>query len=125
MNWFATGGLLAGTAVALGAFGAHGLEGHVTPERLEVFETGVRYQMFHALALFAVGYLATRQPSALLRTCGWCFTVGSLIFSGSLYALVLLDLGILGAVTPLGGVAQLAGWVCFVVAALRSQPRSS
>ena len=103
--------VLAGLAVAAGAFGAHGLEGRVTPRRLAVFETAVRYQMYHALALLFVGLLAT--PSGVAWQLSWAgglFVAGIALFSGSLYLLVLTDTGWLGAVTPLGGVAFLAGW---------------
>ena len=105
------GAVAAGLAVAAGAFGAHTLEGRVTAGRLEVFETAVRYQMYHALALLFVGWAArTLEASALLAGAGWCFIAGILVFSGSLYLLVLTDAGWLGAVTPLGGAAFLAGW---------------
>lgn len=101
----------AGLAVAAGAFGAHGLRDLVTPERLDVFETAARYQVYHALALLAVGILMERRPDArLLRRAGMLFLVGTVLFSGSLYLLVLTDTPVLGAVTPFGGVAFLAGW---------------
>ena len=105
------GAVAAGLAVAAGAFGAHALEGRVPPDRLNVFETAVRYQMYHALALLFVGWTAqTLEGGAALTGAGWCFMIGILIFSGSLYLLVLTDTGWLGAVTPLGGVAFLTGW---------------
>ena len=104
--------VLAGLAVAAGAFGAHGLEGRVPPRRLEVFETAVRYQMYHALALLFVGVLAAQGSASAwqLTWAGGLFVAGVALFSGSLYLLVLTDTGWLGAVTPLGGVAFLAGW---------------
>ncbi|PSR02740.1 MAG: DUF423 domain-containing protein [Bacteroidetes bacterium QS_8_68_28] len=106
---FGTGA--AGLAVAAGAFGAHALEGRVTAGRLEVFETAVRYQMYHALALLFVGWAGrTLDSSVLLAGAGGCFAAGIVIFSGSLYLLVLTDTGWLGAVAPIGGVAFLAGW---------------
>ena len=93
-----------------GAFGAHGLEGRVTPDRLETFKTGVTYQMYHALALLFVGWAVLQGASEAVTWAGYAFTVGIIVFSGSLYLLVLTDTGWLGAVTPLGGVAFIAGW---------------
>lgn len=104
------GALLAGLAVALGAFGAHGLESRVTADRLQTFEIGARYQMYHALALLLVGLFAAQWPGGVLHAAGWCFVAGIIVFSGSLYVLVLTDTGWLGAITPLGGVAFIAGW---------------
>ncbi|MCC9075823.1 DUF423 domain-containing protein [Litorilinea aerophila] len=107
------GALLGGLAVALGAFGAHGLQGRLTPDLLQVYETGVRYHFYHALALFAVVMAMGRWPNtAWLAAAGWLFVVGILIFSGSLYALALSGVRWLGAITPLGGVAFIAGWIC-------------
>ena len=103
--------VLALTAVALGAFGAHGLESRVSGERLEVFETAARYQMYHALALFAVAWAHSRWPGRAAKLAGWLFIAGIVLFSGSLYMLVLLDRPQLGAITPLGGVAFMAGWL--------------
>lgn len=97
-------------AVALGAFGAHGLKGILTPEQLGTFETGVQYQMYHSLALLLVAARLWAGSSPRARVAGWAFTVGILLFSGSLYLLVLLGLPWLGAITPFGGVAFLVGW---------------
>lgn len=103
---------MGGLAVAAGAFGAHMLEKQLSPRMLQVFETGVRYQMFHAIALLVVGMLGViGGESRALKTAGWAFLVGTLLFSGSLYALALTEITKLGAVTPLGGVGFLAGWV--------------
>jgi len=111
-------------AVALGAFGAHGLRGRLSPDMLAVFETGVRYHMYHALALMltsaAIGQLGA---AGLLRAAGWLFTVGIVLFSGSLYALALTGTSILGAITPFGGLAFLAGWACVALFAARSEER--
>ena len=104
----------AGSAVALGAFGAHGLRAMVTPEMLAVFETGVRYQMYHALGLLAVAWAITRWPEANLNSAGWAFIVGIVVFSGSLYLLTLTEARWLGAITPIGGLAFLAGWAILV-----------
>ncbi len=104
------GAKLALLAVALGAFGAHALRARLSPEDLAIFETGVRYQMYHALALFAVAWAASRWPGTAVNAAGWMFIVGVLIFSGSLYALVLTETRWLGAVTPVGGVVLILGW---------------
>ncbi len=111
------GALAAFLGVALGAFGAHGLRGRLGPDMLAVFETGVRYQMYHALAIILTSILLARMDGWLVRTAAWCFVAGIVLFSGSLYALALSGITILGAVTPLGGVALLAGWACLALAA--------
>jgi uncharacterized membrane protein YgdD (TMEM256/DUF423 family) len=98
--------------VALGAFAAHGLKSQLTPVYLAVFQTGTHYQLIHALALFGVGLLAVQRPSRLLNCAGALFTLGVVLFSGSLYALTLSGISTLGMVTPFGGLALLAGWVC-------------
>jgi uncharacterized membrane protein YgdD (TMEM256/DUF423 family) len=118
--FFFLGSLSAGIAVALGAFGAHALKARLPLDMLAVFETGVRYQMFHALALFAVAWAGTRWPaSTAVTVSGWLFVAGSVLFSGSLYALSLGGVRGLGAVTPIGGVAWLVGWGCLAWAASR------
>ncbi len=105
------GALLAFLAVGAGAFGAHALRGRLTADLLEVFETAARYQMYHALALLVVGWLAAQTPSRALRVAGWLFVLGTLLFSGSLYLLTLSGLRWLGAITPLGGLGFLGGWL--------------
>jgi uncharacterized membrane protein YgdD (TMEM256/DUF423 family) len=115
--FFTLGCLSALGAVALGAFGAHGLRTRVAPDMLTVFEVGVRYQLYHALALLAVGLLAGRVPAGAVAAAGWLFVAGTVIFSGSLYALVLSGQRWLGAVTPLGGLAFLVGWAVLAWAA--------
>ena len=107
--------VLAFLAVAIGAFGAHGLKARVSAEDLQIFETGVRYHMYHALALFAVAWAATRWPGTLTAVAGWAFVVGIVIFSGSLYALVLTGTRWLGAITPIGGAALLIGWAALAL----------
>lgn len=108
-------------AVAAGAFGAHALRARLTPDLLAVFETGVRYQMYHALALFAVAWVAGRWPdAAALSWAGWLFLAGTVLFSGSLYVLALTGMRWLGAVTPFGGVAFLAGWAALAWGVLRT-----
>ncbi|GMR13326.1 MAG: DUF423 domain-containing protein [Gemmatimonadota bacterium] len=104
------GAALALLGIGLGAFGAHGLRARVSPEDLAIFETGVRYQMYHALALFAVAWVADRWPGTAVIAAGWMFVVGMFVFSGSLYLLVLTGTRWLGAITPLGGVALIVAW---------------
>jgi uncharacterized membrane protein YgdD (TMEM256/DUF423 family) len=112
------GALLAGIAVMLGAFGAHALDGRVSPDRVETFRTGVEYQMYHALALLMVGWAVAQGWGPPLPWAGYCFLTGIVIFSGSLYLLVLTDTGWLGAITPIGGVAFIVGWVLLAWTAL-------
>ncbi len=107
-------------AVAGGAFGAHALRERITPESLAVFETGARYHMYHALALAIVGLLLGRLSIPQLVWSGWLFVIGTTIFSGSLYLLAVTGTRWWGAITPLGGVALLAGWGSFVWGVLRS-----
>jgi uncharacterized membrane protein YgdD (TMEM256/DUF423 family) len=109
---FAAGCISACLAVALGAFAAHALKARLAADMLGVFEVGVRYQMYHAFALLALGLALTRWPRRALVTSGWLFVAGTVLFSGSLYALSLSGPSWLGIVTPLGGVAFLAGWLC-------------
>jgi uncharacterized membrane protein YgdD (TMEM256/DUF423 family) len=116
---FALGSASALIAVAAGAFGAHGLRARLTPDLLAVFETGARYQMYHAFGLMAAAWAVTRWPGPWPVRAGWLFLVGTLLFSGSLYTLALSGLRWLGAVTPLGGAAFLAGWACLLLAATR------
>ncbi|MBG0841597.1 DUF423 domain-containing protein [Ectopseudomonas toyotomiensis] len=107
------------TGVSLGAFAAHGLKHRLTPEYLAVFQTGTHYQLIHALALFGVGLLAMHAPGRLVNLAGGTFTLGILLFSGSLYLLTLSGIGKLGMITPFGGVAFLIGWLCLGLAAWR------
>ena len=112
-------GALAGLiGVGLGAFGAHGLRVRLPPEMLDVFETGVRYQMYHAFAILIVALMAARLDGWLIRAAGWSFAAGIVLFSGSLYMLALSRITVLGAITPIGGLAFLAGWACLVAAGL-------
>ncbi len=119
-TFFTLGALFAGLGVALGAFGAHGLRGVLPANLMATFETGVRYQVYHGLALFAVVLAISRWPASNLPViAGWLFVAGILIFSGSLYLLALTGTTWLGAITPLGGVAFLSGWICLMLAAWR------
>jgi len=106
-------------AVGAGAFGAHALKARLTPELLAVFDTGARYQMFHALALLACAWAVTRWPGHLATAAGGCFVAGTLLFSGSLYLLALTGIRSIGAVTPFGGVFFLVGWLLLAAAAWR------
>ncbi len=118
----ALGAISAGISVAAGAFGAHALKARLSPDLLVVFETGARYEMYHALGIVAAAWAASRGPAAAgaAAWAGWLFVLGTVLFSGSLYALSLTGIRTLGAVTPFGGVAFLAGWVALAVAALRA-----
>jgi len=113
------GAVLGFLGVALGAFGAHALRSRLSPEMLAVFETGVRYQMYHAFAVLivaaAIGHIGNAR---LLAIAGWLFFAGILLFSGSLYALALTGVGIFGAVTPIGGLLFLVGWACLALFAV-------
>jgi Uncharacterized small membrane protein len=121
-RWLAIGAVNGFLAVALGAFGAHGLKERVDAYRLGVFETGAHYHLVHALAVVAVALVLDRLPDTsrpLARAAGVCFSVGILLFAGSLYALALTGIRALGAITPLGGVGFLLGWALLTAAALR------
>ncbi len=114
----ALGALNALVAVAAGAFGAHALKARLSPDLLAVFETGARYQMYHALGLFAVAWLAAQRPAGPALAAGWLLQAGIVLFSFSLYALALSGVRALGAVTPFGGVSFLIGWAVLAWAAL-------
>ena len=109
------GSLSALIAVAAGAFGAHGLRQRLSGDLLAVFETGARYQMYHALALLFVAWAVTLWPAAPVRAAGWLFIGGTIVFSGSLYLLALTGARWWGAVTPVGGVLFLAGWLSLAI----------
>jgi uncharacterized membrane protein YgdD (TMEM256/DUF423 family) len=113
--FFGLGALSALISVAAGAFGAHALRVRLTPEYLATFETAARYQMYHALGLMAVAWAVTRWPGALPVWAGWLFVAGTVLFSGSLYILALTGIRWWGAITPLGGLAFLAGWLCLLL----------
>ena len=113
--FFTSGALSAGFAVAAGAFGAHALKARLAPEMLAAFEVGVRYQMYHAFALLVTAWAVSRGASSLLTTGGWLFIIGTFLFSGSLYALSTSGIKMLGMITPIGGVAFLAGWLCLAL----------
>jgi uncharacterized membrane protein YgdD (TMEM256/DUF423 family) len=119
--FFALASLLGGLAVALGAFGAHAMRGRVAENLLANFETGVKYHFYHALALVAVVVAIQRWPSSNLPViAGWAFVIGVAIFSGSLYIMAFTGLRWLGAITPIGGVALIVGWLCLLLVAWRN-----
>ena len=117
--FFVAGSLLAFLAVALGAFAAHALKARLAADMLAIFEVGVRYHMYHALALLAVAWASSRWPESTAGAAGWFFLAGIVVFSGSLYALSLTEIRWLGAITPIGGVAFLLGWLLLAWAAWR------
>ncbi len=117
--FFIAGSISAFLAVALGAFAAHGLKSKLPPEMMNTFEVGVRYHMYHALALLAVAWASTRWPGGSVAAAGWLFIAGTIIFSGSLYLLSLTGIRWLGAITPIGGIAFLLGWLCLAWGAWR------
>lgn len=122
--WLTTGAVLGLLAVGLGAFGAHGLRERLTPDMLAIYETGARYQMFHALAMVAVASLAHRRRlPGLGGAANFFFLLGVIIFSGSLYALSLTGVSRWGAVTPIGGVCLMIGWALLAWTGLRLRNR--
>lgn len=118
--FLALGSASAFLAVAAGAFGAHALRRRLDESLLAAFETGIRYQMYHALALLAVAWVVDRWGGGLVVWSGWLFVAGTVVFSGSLYLLALTGQRMFGAVTPLGGVALLAGWLVLLIGVLRT-----
>lgn len=120
-RWFRWGAALAALAVMAGAFGAHALKERLSVDMLTVWETAARYHMYHALALLAVAYAGERWPSRLAQTAGWLMVAGILLFCGSLYAMALSGVKILGALTPFGGLCFLGGWVCLALVPRRAE----
>ena len=118
-TFFGLGAIFAFLAVAAGAFGAHALRARLAPDRLDLFELAARYQMYHALALIAAAWAADRFRSGAANSSGWLFLIGILIFCGSIYALALGAPRWFGAITPIGGVCFLIGWLLLAIAALR------
>ncbi len=117
--FLAAGAISGFVAVAAGAFGAHALRARLPPDLVAVFQTGAQYQLAHALALLACGWMAARTPvAAATVAAGWLFLAGTVLFSGSLYALALSGIRALGAITPVGGIAFLGGWAALAWAAL-------
>jgi uncharacterized membrane protein YgdD (TMEM256/DUF423 family) len=127
-NYIAIAAIFGALAVALGAFGAHGLEGLTSDEKiLHGFQTGVQYQMYHSLALLAVAFLSDKVPGKWIKWAGTCFITGIILFSGSLYLLTFFKLQesnaikFIGPVTPLGGIFFIGGWICLLVAGLKKK----
>ena len=122
--WIFLGALSGLISVAMGAFGAHALTNTLTEKAISVFHTAAHYQMVHALALLAVGIWSLQpiaQPyQSLTQASGWAFTIGSIVFSGSLYLLAITDIKILGAITPIGGLSFMIGWGCLAVSAWKA-----
>ncbi len=118
-NFVALGSLLGLLAVAAGAFGAHALQGKLDPHMIDIWETGAKYQMYHALAMFGAAWLVSQTQSAWATAAGWAFFGGTIIFSGSLYVLAASGIRWLGAITPIGGTAMIVGWFCCFMAALK------
>lgn len=116
------GALIAGAGVAAGALGAHGLADVLSPDRLRVYDTAVRYHLIHAVALVVTGVLAVAIPAVQVMVAGYLFFAGIILFSGSLYLLVLTDTPWLGAVTPTGGVAWIVGWIILALGAWKGLP---
>jgi uncharacterized membrane protein YgdD (TMEM256/DUF423 family) len=115
----AAAGLLLALATAFGAFGAHALKAHLTPDRLQVYETAVRYHFFNALGLLGIGLALRQVDGSMLRTAAALVLIGVILFSGSLYALTFGAPRLFGVITPLGGVALIVGWLVFAVAFIR------
>lgn len=117
--------ILGGLAVLAGAFAAHAVKGTLTERSQHLFETAARYQMYHALALLAVGLIAMYctgnniEVPTWLRASGWLFIVGIVLFSGSLYTLALTNIPLLGVITPIGGVALIGGWITLAIASVK------
>ena len=119
-DWIVLGSCLMALAVVLGAFGAHGLKSKVSNEDLIIFETGVRYQIYHSIALIILGLMIYTIPNIKLSIIAYLFTLGILLFSGSLYILVLTNLRWFGAITPIGGLCFIFGWILFAIKVFKS-----
>lgn len=117
--FFALGSAFSLLSVVFGAFGAHTLGKKLSADMLDVFEVGVRYQMYHGIGLIVVAWALSQWQNSLTTAAGWCFVAGILIFSGSLYILSLTNTPWLGAITPIGGLAFIAGWGCLIIAVFR------
>ena len=119
-TWLLIASIMGFLSVAGGAFGAHALKARVTTDMIEVFTTGTRYLMLHAVALLAVGLLSDRLAGTSLNIAGWAFVLGTLIFTGSLWLLAGTGTRWLGAITPLGGLTLLVGWAALAVAVVKA-----
>ena len=119
MIWVQLGASFMAAGILLGAFGAHGLKVHLTPEMMEIYKTGVLYHLIHSLGLILVGLLSQQVSDERYRLCGILLTAGILLFSGTLYALSLSGIRWLGAITPLGGLCFIGGWSCLFFKSLK------
>ncbi len=117
-----TASILLALAVAIGAFGAHGLKAHLSNEMMQIYKTGVEYHFYHALGLLLIGVLSVSFPSGLLNWSAILLTIGIILFSGSLYVLSITGIKWLGAITPFGGLSFIAGWILFFVAVWKKIP---
>lgn len=117
--FFAIGAAFSLLSVLIGAFGAHSLKNRLSVEMLDIFEVAVRYQMYHGIGLIVVAWAYSQWQSNYISAAGFCFIIGIIIFSGSLYILSLTGLRLLGVITPIGGLAFIAGWGCLIIAAFR------
>ncbi len=122
--WVRIGAIFAAGAVAAGAFGAHALRERIDARSLEIFETAARYQMYHALAIIAVGMIEASGARGTIRVAGWAFSLGILLFSGSLYALSVTGIKKLGMITPIGGLLFLIGWLLLAAASVSKSANS-
>jgi uncharacterized membrane protein YgdD (TMEM256/DUF423 family) len=120
MRWIICGSISGFLSVALGAFGAHALNGVLSEKALTIFHTGINYQFYHSLALILFGQWSN-QSKSIKSTAGWAFALGILLFCGSLYLLAITEIGWLGMITPLGGISFLVGWFCFAQSAFSSR----
>lgn len=114
------GSLVLASAVIIGAFGAHALKARLAPDMLQIYQTGVEYHFYHGLGILLIGVIGMQLSHSLIHTAGWVLTLGVLVFSGSLYVLALTGMRWLGAVTPLGGLAFIIGWVLLAIGVYRS-----
>jgi uncharacterized membrane protein YgdD (TMEM256/DUF423 family) len=119
-GWVVIGAVSAFLSVAMGAFGAHALAATLSPKALSIYQTAAQYQMYHALALIGLGAWLAQHPGGPGTVAGWAFTAGTVLFSGSLYALALTDVKILGAITPLGGLSFMVGWIALAIQAWKA-----
>jgi len=119
-RWIISGSIFGFFSVAFGAFGAHALASRLNEKQLAIYHIGAQYQMYHALALIGLGVFSAYYPQVSTGLAGWSFTLGSVIFAGSLYALALTDIKILGAITPIGGVFFMVGWAAFFFYGLKT-----
>jgi len=124
-KWIVIAAVLGLIGVAAGAFGAHALKARISPDKLASFEVGVRYQMVHALALLAVAWVMSIQPSRAAAAAGVCMTVGVALFSGSLYGLSLTEQRWLGPVTPIGGTLMIVGWLMLAIAGTKTRRKAA